>query len=308
VFGLSPGAFWDIELIAGRDADREAVPDVFIELPHGATETAHLEAAKVLTRNYPSARYDLFFRANTDQGSPEYGRRLAELLTDPGLDPLGARRKVLILRSTMPRTILDVNRLWARSEDAVAAGLTRGLAAFVTEPEEVARFEAIWHTYDAQARRGYALVCGNGGFAFNLHTYAPITVAPVVGEPIVDTLQRAYAPENVDGYPKRPIVQLITADRDGPRLAPTGLIERLVSAYAAIGVSAVENEPFVLHPSTSAWAHAARHPNQTITIEISRAELARTFDPFTIMDIDAGSVERMTVPIARAFSQWRRGS
>ncbi|MDJ0838408.1 MAG: hypothetical protein QNK37_17960 [Acidobacteriota bacterium] len=301
MFGLqSIDHVCEVSLISGCNAPAATPPDVFIELPHGATEMHHLQAAKRLTRQYPGDRHDLFFTANTDQGSPEYALRLAEMLTET--DP---SMKVLILRCLLPRTIVDVNRIWAKDEEAGAAGLTRGVPDYITHPDDLAKIIAIYERYQDQARKGYDVVCGNGGFAFNLHTYAPISVKPNPDEYIVDTLIKAYQPDMVDTWPKRPVVELITAPPGGASLTDDALCAGIVEAYAAIGIEALENDPFPLHPATMAYEHAVRYPGQTLTLELSRASLAEVFDPFIIMTICPEKVETMTRPPAAAFQAYR---
>ena len=286
----------DVIWINGKDADAADPPDVFIELPHGATEMAHLQEAKGLTREYPGDRHDFFFTANTDQGSPEYALVLARKLV-----AAAPTMKVLLLRCLLPRTIVDVNRIWAKDEEAGAAGLTRGVPDYITNVQDLAGILAIYDRYQEQARAGYELACGNGGFAFNLHTYAPISIKPDPGEYIVDTLERAYHPDMVNTWPKRPVVELITAPTDGPVLADPALCQLVLQAYAGIGIEAMENHPFPLHPATTAYTHAARYPGQTLTLELSRASLTEVFNPFTIMPICPQKVAAMTQPLADAF-------
>lgn len=300
----------------GGSSGPQAPPDVLVELPHGATRLAHLAAAKALTRAYPGARYDKFFLANTDQGSPEYGLRFAAMITDPdglarlpGIDPAladavrerVARLRVLVIRCLIPRTIADVNRVWATELDFRAAGLTGVIAPFVTDPAEVAAIKARFDAYQAVTRAAYAEICGDParpGRAFNLHTYAPISVSQVEGEPIVDTLERAYDPANYPGYPRRPEVELITATPEGEVLADPELCAAVVRAYRAQGVDIHENDPFNLHPATATAAMAAAYRGRVLCVEISRAKLHRRFDPFIEMEVDPEKIEAMTAPLA----------
>ena len=310
----------EIYELAGPDAsaDPDAPHDLLVELPHGATRLVHLEAAKALTRAYPEARYDRFFLANTDQGSPEYGLRFAAMLTDPaGLDRLPglspalavaardrvARLRVLVIRCLIPRTIADVNRVWATELDFRSAGLTGVIAPFITDAAEVAAIKARFDAYQALTRAAYARICGDParpGRAFNLHTYAPISVSIVDGESIVDTLERAYDPANYPSYPRRPEVELITATPEGEVLADPELSAAVVRAYRAQGIDIHENDPFNLHPATSTAAMAAAYPGRVLCVEISRARLHRRFDPFIEMEVDPDKVEAMTAPLAIA--------
>ena len=305
----------DVWTVCGPEADPGAPPTVLCELPHGATRRVDLAAAKALIRSYPEARYDRFFLANTDQGSPEYGARFAAMISDPeglgglGIDaaaaarlrPRAARMKVLMIRCLIPRTIADVNRVWEPGRDLSGANLTGVLAPFITEPAEVLAVRARYDEYQAVIRAAYEMVCGAGGWAFNLHTYAPISVSIVPGEPIVDTLERAYRPENYPSYPRRPEAQLITATPGGEYLGDRALAAAIAAEYARIGVKAVENEPFDLHPATTCAAACARYPGRVTVLELSRERLAEVFDPFTEMTISDAKVEAMAGPLAAGF-------
>ncbi len=291
---------------SGPEADQQAPPDLFIDLPHGATELAHLQAVKAGLRDYPGDEYDLFFLANTDQGSPEYALRLADLLTDPSAwsDPAHQRRaattKIVLLRSLLPRTIVDVNRVWATQAEAKAAGLTPGVPEFVRE-EELEVLHQAFLRYHEQAAIGYASTSGAGGFALNLHTYGPISVAPIEGESIVTTLKRAYTPEHYGDYPVRPVVQLITTPPGGSLLSNGPLCDALVETYAQRGIEVARDYPFNLHPATAGYTYAAKYPQRTLTMEISRAALAEVFNPFIEMAISPTKVDHMTRPIAEAI-------
>lgn len=293
---------------SGPDAREEAPPDLFIDLPHGATELAHLHAIKRGLRDYPGDEYDLFFLANTDQGSPEYALRLAELLTDPSAwsDPVvqhrAARTKIVLLRSLLPRTIVDVNRVWATQAEAKAAGLTPGVPEFVHEDELEVLHQAFLR-YHEQAAIGYASTSGAGGFALNLHTYGPISVSPVEGESIVTTLKRAYTPEHYGDYPVRPVVQLITTPPGGSLLSNGPLCDALVETYALRGIEVARDYPFNLHPATAGYTYAAKYPQRTLTMEISRAALAEVFNPFIEMTICPTKVDHMARPIAEAMTR-----
>lgn len=302
---------FELSFYAGREACEKREPHVFIELPHGATSMEELEYAKTLTREYPGDRHDLFFTANTDQGSPEYGHRLAVLLTQQKEWPEGSlsdkayerisHLKVCVMRSQMPRTILDVNRLWKRDEAARRSGLTPGTGPYITHPEDLDFLHNIYDFYQTEAASWYERVCGSGGFAFNLHTYAPISVQPKDGEYVVDALWRAYRGGEYDTFPLRPEVELITTPDGEPFLSHRILCDALIKAYGSLGATVAENEPYPLHQSTTAYLHAKNYPGKTLTIELSRKVLAKTFDPFVIMTMDPEQIDRFTRPIAKAF-------
>lgn len=312
MFGLmSVDHICDVSLFEGPKADPDSPPNVFIELPHGATRLQHLQDTKSMVREYPGDDYDLFFLANTDQGSTEYAHYLASLLTSPDMwvdasfplelaEPT-SRLKVLVVRSLLPRTIIDVNRVWSDGVAAKEAGLTRGVPDFVTNEEDIKGLRQVFDRYHAVASKGYEVTMAGGGFAFNLHTYAPISVQEVDGENIVDTLRRAYTPEAYPTYPFRPVVQLITTPPGGEMLSNPMLRDHLINAYAQRGIDAICDKPFNLHPTTMACEYAKQYPGQTLTMEISRSHLVKVFSPFMEMEISPSKVAAMTRPIAEAF-------
>lgn len=305
----------EVWTISGPDADPDAAPSVLCDLPHGATQLAHLNAAKALVSTYPDSRYDKFFLANTDQGSPEYATRFAELICSPEAVaalpdiPESARAaaveraatmKVLLIRCLIPRTIADVNRVWDRGIDFTGANLTGVAAPFLTVPADIAAVKERYDAYIAVARAAYDLICPSG-HAFNLHTYAPISVDIIEGENIVDTLERAYTPEHFPSYPKRPEIELITAMADGTYLANEALVAELMPRYRRAGYDIQENTPFVLHPATTTTVYAQLYPERVLVVEVSRARLAQTFNPFIEMAISPENAEATAKPLAAGF-------
>lgn len=303
----------------GPEADQNSVPDLFIELPHGATELSFLEQTKKLVSQYPEDRYDDFFMVNTDQGSPEYAFRAARYLTDiadrdalfaalPSASHQAVERRlaslsVCVLRCLLPRTIVDTNRRWDQEAGTFkAANLTGVVGSFLTDEKDLAEIKSRYDAYCEQARQGYDWVCGNGGLALNLHTYSPVSVELVEGEYIIDTLHRAYSHEFFPKQTRRPPIELITADLDGPCLAPRGLVDDLLARYRAMGYAATENEPFYLHQSTTGYTYAAKHQGKVLVMEIARDLLAEKFEPFSIMTIPEDKAAHFALPLAAAVA------
>jgi hypothetical protein len=305
---------WDV---AGPEAARDKIPDVLIELPHGATKAMHLDRAKAHARHYPGDRFDKFFFANTDQGSSEYGLHLAECLCNPAwfqqqqkhfsaafvkmLQERAAGMRVLIVRALLPRTLVDVNRVWELGMDFQSANLTGVVGAYIKEEDEINFFHDRYSQYQATVDRAHALICKNGGTVFNLHTYAPISVGVPKDADIVDVLEAAYQPENYPKFPKRPEVQLISATPTGEMLAPEPLCSELMTHFTEAGFQIKQNDPFNLHPAAACSRRAAQYPGQVVVIEVSRKLLASPFNPFIEMHIDPVKVDRVVKPIALAF-------
>ncbi len=298
----------------GFDADSPddaPILPLFIELPHGATEAEHLATLKKRIGDYRNDRYDRFFYVNTDQGSPEYAFWLAEHLIDLGYldrhfggetDPYSLRSlvqslRVVVLRSLLPRTIVDVNRNWDIDETArKAANLTGTCASFIESESDLTLLRDLYDQYQEVARAGYAWACGGGGYGFNLHTYAPITVSLVDGEFIVDTLERAYLQE-YKNYPLRPDIQTITTPPgESEMLAPPVMTEAIERAYREAGFVVKRDEPYPLHPAATGYGHCARYPQRVFSMEIRRDLLVDRFVPFDIMEVTPAKVAQLTLP------------
>ena len=152
------------------------------------------------------------------------------------------------------------------------------------------------------ASGAYEQVCGTGGLALTLHTYAPRDVRiKHIDDDIVRALRAAYEPRRFKTWERRPDVDVISEDTSGTRLAPPGLVERLAREYAAIGVEMAENATYRLHPETMGYRHSAAFPGQVLCLEISRELLADPFTPFSEMCIGVQKVSRMARPVARAL-------
>src|SRR5689334_21445783 len=81
-------------------------PELLLEVPHGATRAEHYDALRgALAGDYPEDLRDFFF-VNTDVGAPELALRtaLAFVAARPG-------STVAVLRSLIPRTFVDCNRI-----------------------------------------------------------------------------------------------------------------------------------------------------------------------------------------------------
>jgi N-formylglutamate amidohydrolase len=288
----------EAETVAPRGVDREAPPELLIEVPHGATRAAHFQALRGRLRgDLPDDLIDFFF-VNTDVGAPECARAVAAALA-----AAERPRSVLILRCLLPRTLVDCNRaLTAGDADYARTGVTKGLPDYVTDPADVRLLSELHAAYRRVAERAFARVCGAGGGALTLHTYAPRSVTiERFDRGIGAALRAAYEPAAYATWPERPAVDLITEDEDGARLAPPALVRALREAYARIGVEVAENASYRLHPATMGYRYSARWPGRVLCLEINRALLADPFSPFEEMTIGAAKVDRMAAPIAEAW-------
>ena len=296
-FSSLPGVA-DLHVLTGAQAG--PVPDLLIEVPHGATRTADFEALEAqLHGPRPDGLID-FFYVNTDVGAPELAHAVAELLVV--LDP---RRSVLVLSSRIPRTFIDCNRvLDAPPEFYKQGGVTPGVPPYLRDPADLALLRDLHGRYNAVTRAAYDAICGSGGRALMLHSYAPRSVDVHVDDQIVPSLRRAYLPEIEPTWPLRPQLDVIARDNEGQLTIPASLADALVDGYAAIGLKAEVGTTYPLHPSTSAWHYAQRYPGQTVCLEVRRDLLADPFSPFVEMNISPDHVARLAPPLTDALLGW----
>ena len=276
-------------------------PGLLIELPHGATDRQHFTELRGRLRGdrFPD---DLiaFFYVNTDIGTPECAREIARRFSDPDTGDVGS---TLILRSLIPRTFIDCNRVVdAHADDFIAAGVTQAVPDYVRDERDQALLLSMHGSYQDAADRAYREVCGDGGLALALHSYAPRSVGiERVDDDIVTALRDAYRPENWSRWPQRPEADLLDRDLEGSLLSPEILVEDIVQGLQSIGVEAKRSCTYRLHPSTAGYRHAIAYPERVICLEFRRDLLADPFDPFAPMHISEKNVARLCRPVADAL-------
>jgi hypothetical protein len=182
------------------------------------------------------------------------------------------------------------------------SGLTRGLPDYVSDAADIERLRRLHRAYQEAVDRSYELVCGAGGLALALHTYAPRSVAiDRVDGGIVAALRQAYEPKRYHMWPERPAVDIISETLDGVRLAPADLVASIIEKYRADAIEVSENATYHLHPASTGHSHSVRFPQQVTCLEIRRDLLADPFIPFAAMHISPVKVARMASPIAAAL-------
>lgn len=276
--------------------------DLLIELPHGATKAREFEAVRDRLRGPFPDDLEAFFFANTDVGSPEAARALARRLVD---DPVSRCRSVVVLRSLVPRTFIDCNRMLdATVESLGEANLTAAVPGYVGDRGDREALTAMHRAYAETSERAYDLVCGAGGLALQLHTYAPRSVGITrVDADIVRALRDAYRPEVYATWPERPEVEVICEDTAGEPMAARPIVDAVLGAYRDAGFDARKNVTYRLHPGTWGHGHARRYPDRTLCVELNRASLADPFTPFAEMRISQAKVDRMVAPLAGALAR-----
>lgn len=270
----------DVELLCGPRADPGAVPGLLVEVPHGADERRHYDALRSrLVGDLPDDLH-VFFHVNTDVGAWAYGRATALRWLDVHPD-----RSALVVRSLIPRTFVDCNRVAEYGGGRLDAGaLTPGIPEYVRDEQDRALLLERHRAYVEVAARAFADVCGAGNLALVPHTYGPRTMGiDAIDDRIVEKLRWACEPQRHDTWPLRAEVDLLTRDGDGKLFAPEGVEETLLAAFAEARLQAKANDTYFLHPSTLGYAWAAKYPGRVLSLEVRRDLLVEQWRPFEEM-------------------------
>jgi hypothetical protein len=286
----------ELALVRGPAAKGE--PELLLEVPHGATRAEHYDKLRgALVGSFPEDLRDFFF-VNTDVGAPELALRVA--LAVVAAEPA---RCVAVLRCLVPRTFVDCNRVidaTTQPRSSAAGEMTPGVHAWVKDPRDLELLLARYRAYREFAESLYAGICGHGGLALMLHSYAPRSIDVPVDEKIVASLREAYRPERIGSFPLRAEVDLIADDPQGKVLASQALVRGAQHELVAAGLVVARCGSYALHPSTLAHAFATKYPGKTLCLEVRRDLLVTDFTPFAEMRADAKKLERIALPLARA--------
>lgn len=289
-----------IDVVRINGAASGPVPDVLIEVPHGATRTTDFTSVEAaLTSRLPEGLVD-FFHVNTDSGAPELAVALAHRFVS--LEPT---RSVAILRCRVPRTFIDCNRrIDAKPDEFKAGKVTPGLMPWVTSDADRALLLSRYQAYVQAVDDAVAEVMPKGGAMLLLHTYAPRSVGVEVDLDIVKSLRAAYTPEKEPTWPLRPEVDVIHKTVEGQSLAPPKVVERLKAALAAVKVPLADGESYPMHPSTLAHGHVLRWPGRVLCVEVRRDLLAAPWEPFAQQRISDEKCATLAGPFAEAVRAW----
>lgn len=264
-----------------------------VEVPHGADRRAHYDAVRRRLVGDLPADLHTFFHINTDVGAWQLGRLVAARVAEE------AGVGTLAIRCLIPRTFIDCNRL----EDAAAeAGLTAGLAPWIRHPDDRAFLLGAHRNYIAAVEAAVAEL-PDDGLLFLPHTYGPRSMnIPLVDDTIVERLREQVEPANWLSLPLRPEIDFISVTPDGRSLAPPGMVEELVAAYAGIGRTAAIAKTYALHPSTQGARWSEAMPGRALCVEFRRDLLVESWQPFKEMTVRPDEVERLAAPVIAAFT------
>jgi predicted N-formylglutamate amidohydrolase len=286
-----------VEYVRGAAA-ATAAPELLLEVSHGATQPHHFTDLRARLRgDLPADLLDFYF-VNTDVGAPELARAVAQAVV--AAQP---HRAALVVRCLIPRTLIDCNR---RIDETTvpaatpAGAMTPGLPPWIRDARDQHLLLGLYAAYRRVVTDAFAAVCGRGGQALLVHTYAPRSIDVPVDEHIVAHLREAYAEDRIGSWPLRAGVDLITADPDGRELASPVLAGAAEAAFAAAGFDVQRNGAYSLHPVTLAHGFAQQYPRQMLCLEVRRDLLVPEFTPFCAMVPDPAKVARAAAPLAAA--------
>ena len=291
----------DVTRVRGARAPADAPADLLLEVAHGATRAADFDAlAAELVGPFPADLREFFF-VNTDVGAPETALRTAQRWVEA--EPT---RCAVVVRCRLPRTFVDCNRVIepdTAPAASAASAVTPGLPPWVRDPADLALLRARYAAYRRLVTESVEDVCGRGGTALFVHTYAPRSIDVPVDEKIVERLRDAYRPENLERWPLRAEVDLIADDPEGRPLASESLVARTRAAFLRAGLGVARSQAYALHPSTLAHRFASRFPERTLCLEVRRDLLVPVFTGFSEMAVDAAKVERVAGALAEALAR-----
>lgn len=288
----------DVEVLRGRDAPANAIPDLLVEVPHGADERRHYDALRARLRGELPDELHAFFHLNTDVGAWAYGRATAQALVEAN-----PARSAVVLRSLIPRTFIDCNRpADFTGGDLGKGGMTAGIPSYVKDGDDKALLVQLHQSYVRAAEAAFAVVCGNGGVALLPHTYGPRSLGiEAVDDNIVKSLYWACAPERHDTWPLRADIDLLTRDGDGKDLSPPGMEEGLLAAFTGAGYAPKANDTYYLHASSLGHAWSAAWPGRVTSLEVRRDLLVDVWTPFEEMKALPERAEKIAGVLAAAL-------
>ena len=214
---------------------------------------------------------------------------------------------MVVLRCLIPRTLIDCNRVIDADPQAYRdGGVTPGLPSYITEDSDRQLLLERYQAYLDTATQLMETVCGRGGLALILHSYAPRSVGIAsVGADIVQQLHWAYQPVVFEDWPLRPVVDFIVKDPTGVVVTDQHWLDALSQALCAQGLpQPASGETYPLHPVTTAHRFVMSYAPKVLCIEVRRDWLVGEFVPFVPLFAAPENVHPFALAIASATKQY----
>lgn len=312
-------------------------PKLLLHAPHCAVQREHIQALMELFEipedQWP-AHFEFFCYANGDQGSEEYTRRVAEILTSvEEVDRLVIERliprelqeqarevvqtmSITALLTNCHRSILDLNRVFDYNPTDSRSQLTPPMPAFIPKlsPQSVDIAHKIHQEAMAIEERLYAEVCQPGRYGvLNAHTYMPINPTIQSFDTLYQEMHDIFdSDETYQAYfknCKRPDIEFITATATGEVLAPPHTIGFLVDKFQRVGVTDISlNAPYYHVDSATCTQRSHMYKGWITIIEIARDLFLESRAPYRsqiindgLLTIDPQQNNRLASAVAAAF-------
>jgi hypothetical protein len=238
----------DVAFVRGAAADPQQPPDLVLEVPHGATRSAHFTALRARLRGTYAADLHDFFCVNTDVGAPELANAIAKRVH--GGAAATDRRRGAMPAAAHVRRLQPPHRSRRRSPARRSAGETDAGPAAVgrgsRRPRTAARgLLRLPRRRDRRVRRRMR----QRRFR---DVRAHLRAAQRRRRRSTRTSSRVFAPptlaERIGTWQLRPSVDLITHDPEGRELASPELASRSAEAFAAAGFDVAQERRLLAAP------------------------------------------------------------
>ena len=150
-------------------------------------------------------------------------------------------------------------------------GVTLDCQGHITEDSDRQLLLERYQAYLDTATQLMETVCGRGGLALILHSYAPRSVGIAsVGGDIVQQLHWAHQPVVFEDWPLRPVVDFIVGDPTGVVVTDQHWLDALSCYCVRKDCLSLLQETYPLHPVTTAHRFVMSYAPRVLCIEVRR--------------------------------------
>ena len=122
-----------------------------------------------------------------------------------------------------------------------------------------------------------------------------------VGHDIVEKLHWAYSEEMYKTWPSRPEIDIIGKTKEEDWLCNEKRARSIKQSFKKRNFEVELSKTYPMHPSTTAFRHASKYPNQTLCLEIRRDILMRRFIPFQVLNANHEIISNIAECIGMDF-------